>query len=187
MKLKVSVLAIILTFSIKSLGQVYNGGNEAINKILASNLKYPAKDRRDGTTGQVLIKFKVRDGSIDSLKIINPVSPTIDAEATRVLLLTNGNWLVKSNEYFLFPLTFELDVHPNQKALISKRDKLVSKRRYSDAIPYCEQIKKINPFDIDNLDKLIIIYSELHLSENLTDVKYLREQVQQLTSIYKLN
>jgi hypothetical protein len=171
----------------KCIGQAYKGGNEALYKIMSNNLKYPAEDRRDGTTGKVLIKFKVRNGVVDSLEVINQVSPTIDAEAIRILQLTSGNWLLKSTDFFLFPLTFELDVHPNPKALISKRDKLMNKKKYSDALPYCEQIKRLNPNDIDNLDKLIVVYSELHQTGKSKDATYLREQIQKLTSIFKLN
>ncbi|MCH7415580.1 TonB family protein [Belliella sp. R4-6] len=62
------------------------GGMEGWNEYLKSNLKYPEVAKANGEEGTVYVVFEVnKDGSISEVDVLRGVSPTIDAEAVRVV------------------------------------------------------------------------------------------------------
>ncbi|MCR4854208.1 MAG: TonB family protein [Prevotella sp.] len=64
----------------------FPGGAAAMMKWISNNVKYP-KDAQDAKTeGRVIAQFVVeKDGSFSDVHIVKSVSPSIDAEAIRVL------------------------------------------------------------------------------------------------------
>lgn len=64
------------------------GGEDALKKTLADNLKYPEIPRSMGVTGTVYVQFVVgTDGQVHDAKVIRAVDPWLDAEALRVVKL----------------------------------------------------------------------------------------------------
>lgn len=64
----------------------FPGGDAAMKKFLAENIKYPEIAMELGDQGRVYVEFVVnRDGSIEQVKILKGVSGEIDSEARRVV------------------------------------------------------------------------------------------------------
>lgn len=64
----------------------YPGGQEAMYAYLGKNIKYPKRDLYMNITGKVIVQFVLDTlGFVTDSKIIKSVSPTIDAEALRVV------------------------------------------------------------------------------------------------------
>ena len=64
----------------------YPGGDEALNKYITTNLKYPQVAKDNGIEGIVGVQFLVKeDGSIGSIKIIRMVDPDLEQEAVRLV------------------------------------------------------------------------------------------------------
>ncbi|MBQ8520705.1 MAG: M56 family metallopeptidase [Bacteroides sp.] len=64
----------------------FPGGMAECMKWLQANIKYPAEAKEKGEHGRVIVQFIVeRDGSVTNPTIKRGVSPSIDAEAIRVL------------------------------------------------------------------------------------------------------
>ena len=62
------------------------GGDEAMGKYLAENLRYPKKARREGIEGRVYVQFIVeKDGSISNVETIKGIGELCDEEASRVI------------------------------------------------------------------------------------------------------
>lgn len=64
----------------------FPGGNKALNKFIASNLRYPDMAQENGIQGRVVVKFIVeKDGSISNVEVDRSVYPSLDNEAMRVI------------------------------------------------------------------------------------------------------
>jgi TonB family protein len=64
----------------------FNGGLKAFYKYLGMTILYPLDARRNNVQGRVILAFIVeKDGRISNIVVDKSVSPTIDAEAVRVL------------------------------------------------------------------------------------------------------
>ena len=64
----------------------FPGGMKALMEYISKNLRYPEDAKQEKTEGRVIVRFTVKeDGSITDVNIIRGVSPSIDAEAVRVL------------------------------------------------------------------------------------------------------
>lgn len=64
----------------------FPGGNQLINKFIASNVQYPKEAINQGIEGKVLVGFVVeRDGSIQNVVCKNKTHETIEQEAIRVI------------------------------------------------------------------------------------------------------
>lgn len=92
----------------------FPGGNEELAKYLQSNVSYPEQALKNNEFGQVFVSFMVDvDGSIKDVKVVKGVSPSLDAEALRVVASmpkwtpakTDGK-AVKSS--FSLPIVFHL-------------------------------------------------------------------------------
>jgi len=63
----------------------FTGGSEALKKFKEDNVKFPPEVKSLGIEGMVMVRFIVeKDGSVTNIKVMNGVSPTLDAEAIRV-------------------------------------------------------------------------------------------------------
>lgn len=71
---------------------VFPGGDEAMQQFIRDNLVYPAEAKEKGEQGKVYVRFVVEaDGTITNVVIARGVSPSIDAEALRIVKLM-PNW-----------------------------------------------------------------------------------------------
>ena len=64
----------------------YEGGNAALLKFIAENIKYPIEARDNNITGKVIVSFIVmNDGTIKGIRILKNVHILLDLEAVRVI------------------------------------------------------------------------------------------------------
>ncbi|WP_454803537.1 TonB family protein [Mucilaginibacter phyllosphaerae] len=64
----------------------FPGGQQAFNKYLAKNIKYPADAKKNKVEGRSVISFIVeKDGSLSDLKVVRALGSGTDEEAIRVL------------------------------------------------------------------------------------------------------
>jgi TonB family protein len=64
----------------------FPGGDEALRKYIAQNVKYPEDAKKEGVQGKVFVLFVVtKDGSVADAKIARGVHPSLDKEAVRVI------------------------------------------------------------------------------------------------------
>lgn len=65
----------------------FPGGLQGLMQYLAKNIKYPTDAQQSKTQGRVVLQMIVnKDGGVISPKIIQSVSPSLDAEAIRIVL-----------------------------------------------------------------------------------------------------
>ena len=64
----------------------YPGGQVALMRYIAQNVKYPTVAQENGTQGIVVVQFVVdADGSVTNAHVITSVDPYLDEEALRVI------------------------------------------------------------------------------------------------------
>lgn len=64
----------------------YPGGDAALYKAIAQNIKYPTQAAENNVQGRVVVQFVVqKDGSIGQVKVVRSVDPDLDREAIRVV------------------------------------------------------------------------------------------------------
>jgi len=95
----------------------FSGGISAMMKYLVDNVKYPKEAEKNNEQGRVIVRFVVNeDGSINDAQVVKSVSPSLDAEALRVIgsmpkwepgMQDGKNVKVK----FVLPVVFRLDDH----------------------------------------------------------------------------
>lgn len=62
------------------------GGEKGLHSFIISEVKYPAEARANKETGEVLVAFSIGvDGHVGSARVLKGVSPSLDAEAIRVV------------------------------------------------------------------------------------------------------
>jgi len=65
---------------------VFKDGEPGILNFIKNNTKYPEDARLKGTQGKVIVRFVVeKDCSISEVGVVEGVSPSLDAEAVRVV------------------------------------------------------------------------------------------------------
>lgn len=65
---------------------IFPGGDAALMKYLSENVKYPALAIKAQEQGRVVVSFTVeKDGAISDAKVARSVTPSLDAEAVRVV------------------------------------------------------------------------------------------------------
>jgi TonB family protein len=94
---------------------VYTGGDTALLNFIARNTIYPEDAKKAGIQGKVVVRLVVeKDGSVSKVAVIKSVSPSLDAEAVRVvgtLPKFEKPGLVKGTPvavHFMIPITFAL-------------------------------------------------------------------------------
>ena len=92
----------------------YPGGASGLMSYLARNIKYPFDAQQSKTQGRVVIQMIVnKDGHVINPKIIQSVSPSLDAEAIRVVM-GMPRWEPGKNDgqtvavQYTLPITFKL-------------------------------------------------------------------------------
>lgn len=181
-----SALSLIIVISLPAEGQlrndtvltqeIYDTGLSGLSQTLFGNIKYPSAERRNEVGGTVSLMFVVRpDMSVDSVTVINPVTPAIDAEATRVLKLTSGHWTTNGRGVFLVPIQFsqlhDQDEHRNYAV------KYLKEGNYRKAVKHLVELKRLNPLDMDSLDNLIEAYRVLGETENEMKTRQFKELI----------
>ena len=64
----------------------FPGGQDALNRFLARNIKYPLLAQENGIQGRVVCQFVVNtDGSIVDVQVVRGVEESLDKEAIRVI------------------------------------------------------------------------------------------------------
>lgn len=64
----------------------FPGGQAALMQYLAKSIKYPTIAQKNKEQGRVIIQMIIgKDGNMSDIKIIKGISPTLDAEAIRVI------------------------------------------------------------------------------------------------------
>ena len=64
----------------------FPGGDSALLKYLFENIKYPMSALKAQKQGRVMVRFTVeKDGAISDVKVARSVTPSLDAEAVRVV------------------------------------------------------------------------------------------------------
>lgn len=85
-KLLASLLLLLPSLGIMAGEASFNGGEQALNSFIASNIKYPATAQENGIEGVVTLQFVVKaDGSIGSIKVVRMIDPDLEAEAIRLV------------------------------------------------------------------------------------------------------
>lgn len=89
--MKKMLLSLIFTLSsliaLAAEHPTFPGGDTALNKYLADNVRYPAIAMENGVEGIVVVGFIVTaDGSINNAKIVKFVDPDLEKEAIRVVV-----------------------------------------------------------------------------------------------------
>lgn len=94
----------------------YPGGEVAMMKFLAENIRYPETAMKAKTQGRVVVKFIIdkNTGKVTEPTIMRSVSPELDAEALRVIssmpAFTPGEVNGKPvSVYYTLPVSFKLD------------------------------------------------------------------------------
>lgn len=92
----------------------FEGGEAALNKFLAENIKYPQQARSTGTQGRVWITFVVElDGSLTDIKVLRDIGSGCGEEAIRVVKMM-PKWTPaqqrgkKVRQQFNLPVDFKL-------------------------------------------------------------------------------
>lgn len=90
----------------------YPGGREAMDAFIQKTKKFPQDAVNEGIEGRVVLKLVIKkDGTVDKVEVIRSVSPSLDAEAVRVVKAMpkwhpakiNGKAV---NSYFTLPISF---------------------------------------------------------------------------------
>jgi TonB family protein len=77
----------------------YKDGEEALFKLVQSNVVYPPKAIEQGLQGKVFVKFIVDSkGHLSDFEILQGVGTECNKEAIRAILLTDGDWIPASHE-----------------------------------------------------------------------------------------
>ena len=86
----------------------------AFSRWVSERLVYPAKARRNGITGTVMVAFTVdQNGKVGNVEVVDSVDPQLDAEAVRVIS-SSPRWKpgVKDGQqvivHYTFPVIFQL-------------------------------------------------------------------------------
>lgn len=89
---------------------VFPGGETAMQKFIADNLKYPQSAQKTGMQGRVTIRFIVgKTGEISDVRVIRGIDPDCDAEAVRVIK-TMPNWTPGKQNGIAVPVYFTLPI-----------------------------------------------------------------------------
>jgi TonB family protein len=102
----------------------FPGGEAAMRKFIAGNIKYPAEAIKEGIRGKVYVSFVVKaDGSVADAKIARGVHPLLDNEAIRVVnslpAWKPGKQAGKEvNVAYTVPVQFALDGDRNETKTI---------------------------------------------------------------------
>ena len=102
------------TFEVVEQMPTFPGGDAALMKYLSENIKYPKAAEKAGEQGRVVVNFIVeKDGAISNVNVVRSVTPTLDAEAVRVIKAM-PKWVPGKQDgqfvrvKYIVPVTFRL-------------------------------------------------------------------------------
>lgn len=100
----------------------YPGGENALLKFIMSETNYPFEARVKNEIGEVLVAFTIgMDGYISGVRVLRSVSPSLDAEAVRVVKKMKPWFPGKKNGV---PVRAEMTIPINFK-IIYEHDKYI--------------------------------------------------------------
>ena len=100
----------------------------SVKSYLQKNLKYPEEAKQLGVEGRVVLKFRINTkGRIDSISVKEPVHPSLDSEAVRVVKLmprwqparrVDADGIIGKavNSYVVLPISFKLEEEDSERA-----------------------------------------------------------------------
>lgn len=72
----------------------FPGGTNEFLKYISSHVKYPYNEAKKGTKGKIIVLFFIEtDGSITNATVIQSLSPTLDAEAVKLINQVPNKWI----------------------------------------------------------------------------------------------
>ncbi|MFA9214698.1 MAG: energy transducer TonB [Candidatus Methylacidiphilales bacterium] len=93
----------------------YPGGENAMYEFISKNVNYPVKEKENGITGRVAVRFAVmQDGSINNIEILTKTPEAFNQEVIRVIKAM-PKWKPGMQDgkavpvYFTLPVSFQLD------------------------------------------------------------------------------
>ena len=93
----------------------FPGGMAELMRYLNNNLRYPPAAQEQGISGRVSVQFVVsKTGAISDVRVIQPLHPSCDKEAAR-LISSMPKWIpgkqngVPVNVYYTVPIRFKLE------------------------------------------------------------------------------
>lgn len=151
----------------------YPGGEKALFKYLADNVKYPVAAQEKGIQGKVICQFVIdKDGKITDIEVVRSVSHVLDAEAIRVIKMM-PNWVPGQQRgktvkvKYTLPVNFRLEGKDTEtsspkKPLIVLNDKAMDPGFDLNSIVTAdiEEVTVLKGGDADSLEKLIQSYGE---------------------------
>ena len=128
----------------------YPGGDEALNKFIRENLKYPASAAEGGVEGRVIIRFIVdKKGTVTDATVIRGLNQACDDEAMRVLNIM-PKWKPGKQDgekvavYFVLPIVYKLQ----------KSEPLLFVDGFSQPYSILKDTTKLNPSNIKSMNVL---------------------------------
>ena len=92
----------------------FPGGEVAMNKFIADNLKYPELSKKDKPSGKVYLRFVVsKEGKLCDARIVRSLDAYCDKEALRVIR-SMPEWIpgkqngINVSVYYIVPVVFSL-------------------------------------------------------------------------------
>ena len=139
----------------------FPGGPAALMEFLSQNIRYPEEAHKNNIQGRVIVTFTVeKDGSISEAHAVKSVSPSLDAEAIRVINAM-PNWTAGRQNgepvrvKYTVPVTFRLqgDAKPALEHIkIGPEHKGKEVELVIDGkIVETETLNSINPADIESM------------------------------------
>lgn len=93
----------------------FEGGLPALMTFLVENVKYPEDAMNANIQGYVTVRFTItKSGEVKDVAVEKSVSPSLDAEAIRVVRSTSGKWTPGKtkgenvNVQYTLPISFKL-------------------------------------------------------------------------------
>lgn len=125
----------------------FPGGDEAMMRFVMSNVTYPEYAAANCIQGKVVVRFLVtKDGSVEDVKVVRSVYPSLDAQALRVIKKM-PKWTPGMNKgksvavYYSVPINFRIrecddipkeDVAPQTEGLIPKQLEAIDDSNHPD-------------------------------------------------------
>lgn len=131
----------------------YPGGDQALMTFIGNNVQYPTDAKEQGIQGTVVLRFVVTAiGTVGKIDIIRGVSPSLDAEAVRVVNMLKG-WKNNANRdvYFTLPIRFRFtDETPhNTPSYLVKEKQMILLDGYRLAVGFDLSKIKASDYDIE--------------------------------------
>jgi TonB family protein len=133
-----------IIYSIVEEKPVFDGGDKAMFKFLAGNMRYPAEARSHHIEGTVILRYLINsDGSLSDIQVIRGISGGCSEEAIRVVK-SMPNWIPGKhngeavNIYYTLPIKFKLEgpsINGNDDTIVKDSIETLSKGK-KDKIIY---------------------------------------------------